>query len=457
MNPDDMDKIQPEENAGSAENEETMDSAVNEEGDDPDGHEEETGAPGPWQAAGAAVVATAVPDRSKYSIRPGKKRYTAAFIIAAFVLGVALASAAFYFVPILPSLAESGHATAIQASTAVPDVNPAGAGSIADIVDKTSPAVVKIQTTIQSGGNSRDPFANDPFFRQFFGNRVPLNSGPSVAKGMGSGFIISEDGYILTNEHVIEGATQIEVRMSGKDEPVPAKLVGADAELDLAVLKISGQNGLPTLQLGDSNSVRVGEWAIAIGNPQGLDHTVTIGVISAKGRPITVQDKQYKNLLQTDASINPGNSGGPLLNMSGQVIGINTAVNASAQGIGFAIPTSTVQPVLDTLISKGKIARPWLGVNIQSLNKEIADYMKLDRTEGALVTSVVNGGPAAAAGIVQGDVITELDHQSVATAGDLTGLVEKMKPNQKVVAVVYREGKKMLINVVIGEKGNIDG
>ncbi|HBV97228.1 MAG TPA: peptidase S1 [Desulfotomaculum sp.] len=357
--------------------------------------------------------------------------------------------------PILPSLAESGNATAIQASTAIPGVNPVGSGSIADIVDKTSPAVVEIRTTTQSG-SSRDPFASDPFFRQFFGNRIPFDSGPRTSVGMGSGFIISEDGYILTNDHVVEGATQIEVIMTGKDQPIPAKLVGSDAELDLAVLKISGQNDLPTLQLGDSNSVRVGEWAIAIGNPQGLDHTVTVGVISAKGRPITVENKQYKNLLQTDASINPGNSGGPLLNMSGQVIGINTAVNASAQGIGFAIPTSTVKPVLDTLINNGKISRPWLGVYIQSLNREIADYLKLDRTEGALVTSVVEGGPAAAAGIVEGDVITEIDHQSVATPGDLTGLVEKMKPDQKVVAVVYREGKKMLINLVIGEKGNIE-
>ena len=457
MNPDDMDRIK-QENTVSEEHEEVMDSAECEEVDDPDGHEGEAGAPGPWQATGAAVVAAAVPDQSRYRVHPGKKRNIAAsLIIAAFVLGVSLATAAFYFIPILPSRAESGQGTVIPASTAIPGVSPAGSGSIADIVDKTSPAVVKIQTTIQSGGNSQDPFANDPFFRQFFGNRVPYDVGPRVSTGMGSGFIISEDGYILTNEHVIEGATQIEVTITGKDKPVTAKLVGSDSELDLAVLKIDGQNGLPTLQMGDSNSVRVGEWAIAIGNPQGLEHTVTVGVISAKGRPVTVQDKQYKNLLQTDASINPGNSGGPLLNMSGQVIGINTAVNASAQGIGFAIPTSTVQPVLETLINKGKITRPWLGVYIQSLNKEIADYLKLDRTEGALVTSVVEGGPAAAAGIAQGDVITELDHQSVATAGDLTSLVEKMKPDQKVLAVVYREGKKMMINVVIGEKGNIDG
>jgi S1-C subfamily serine protease len=273
---------------------------------------------------------------------------------------------------------------------------------------------------------------------------------------MGSGFIISKDGYILTNEHVVDGATNIEVQLSGSDKPVPAKLVGSDFELDLAVLKISGQNDLPTLQLGDSDSVRVGEWAIAIGNPQGLEHTVTVGVISAKGRPVTVQDRQYKNLLQTDASINPGNSGGPLLNMSGQVIGINTAINASAQGIGFAIPTSTIQSVLETLISQGKVTRPWMGVYIQSLNKETADYLKLDMTEGALVTSVVNGGPAQTAGIAQGDVITEIDHQKVASAGDLTDIIGKMKPSQKTVAVVYREGQKMVIDIVIGEKGNVN-
>ncbi|MCL6612093.1 MAG: trypsin-like peptidase domain-containing protein [Peptococcaceae bacterium] len=377
-----------------------------------------------------------------------ERRKAGIFIIAAFVVGVLVAGAAFYLFPVIPSMATT------QPGAGDP-VNPVGTGLIADIVDKTSPAVVMIETTIESRGRFIDPFFNDPFFRQFFGNRIP-DTGPRYTTGMGSGFIISKDGYILTNEHVISGATKIEVTMAGRDKPVPATLVGSDFELDLAVLKINAGNDLPYLELGDSDNVRVGEWAIAIGNPQGLDHTVTVGVISAKGRPITVQDRQYKNLLQTDASINPGNSGGPLLNTRGQVIGINTAVSASAQGIGFAIPTSTVKPVLDSLINQGKITRPWLGVYIQSLNKEIAQSLKLDRSEGAVVTSVVEGGPADNAGITHGDVIVEINNNKVANAGDLTDLVGKMQPGQKAVVGIYRGGKKMSIDVTIGEKGKVD-
>ena len=369
-------------------------------------------------------------------------------IIAAFVIGVLVTGAAFYLLPIGPSTATSPPGSAGPA-------NPAGGTAIPDIVDKAGPAVVLIQTTVESRERYYDPFFNDPFFRQFFGNRAPLET-PRYAKGMGSGFIISKDGYILTNEHVINGASKIEVVMSGRDKPVPAKLVGADFELDLAVLKINSDGDLPVLELGDSGAVRVGEWAIAIGSPQGLDHTVTVGVISAKGRPVEVQDRQYKNLLQTDASINPGNSGGPLLNMRGQVVGINTAVSASAQGIGFAIPTSTVKPVLDTLINQGKITRPWLGVYIQTVNKEVADYLKLGSSVGVLVTSVVEGGPAHNAGIVQGDVILEIGGSRVAAAEELTSLVQKTKPGQKVAVVIQRGGKKMPAMVTIGEKGKTD-
>lgn len=368
------------------------------------------------------------------------KRKDGIIIIAAFVIGILVTGAAFYLLPIIPSSATQTAAT--------DTLNPAGTDLIADVVDKTSPAVVMVRTTVKSGGSSLDPF-----FRQFFRGRVPMDTVPEYSSGMGSGFIISKEGYILTNQHVIDGTAKIEVIMSGKEDPVPAELIGSDQELDLAVIKINGREDLPVLELGDSDAVRVGEWAIAIGNPQGLDHTVTVGVISAKGRPITVGDKQYKNLLQTDASINPGNSGGPLLNSRGQVVGINTAVSATAQGIGFAIPTSTVQPVLDTLINEGKITRPWLGIYIQSVNKEIADYLKLNVAEGVAVTSVVEGGPANKAGIVQGDVIVEIDRNKVAAAGDLASVLEKMKPGQKAAVVIYRGGKKLQLSVTIGEKG----
>ncbi|MFZ5650761.1 MAG: S1C family serine protease [Bacillota bacterium] len=382
---------------------------------------------------------------------PAKEKNRAAvFVIVAFVIGVMVTGAAFYLLPIMQT-------TATLQPLGSSAFNQAGTSLMPDIVEKASPAVVMIETTVESRNRSFDPFFNDPFFREFFGGRIPMDTGPRVSRGMGSGFIISKDGYILTNEHVISGATRIEVKMTGKDKPVPAKLVGSDFELDLAVLKINSEGDLPTIELGDSDAVRVGEWAIAIGNPQGLDHTVTVGVISAKGRPVSVQDRNYKNLLQTDASINPGNSGGPLLNTKGQVVGINTAVNASAQGIGFAIPTSTVKPVLDALINQGKITRPWMGVYIQTVNKENAGYFRLARTEGVLVTAVVEGGPADLAGIVQGDVIAEIDQNKIATSNDLTSVIEKTKPGQSVTVVVYRGSKKLVINVKIGEKGKVEG
>lgn len=377
-------------------------------------------------------------------MHPEKNRFKL-FILAAFIIGALVTGAAFNLFPIGPSAATPPPAVSSP-------LNPVGTNLIADIVEKVSPAVVTIETTVESKERSFDPFFNDPFFRQFFGNRVPVE--PRYSRGMGSGFIISKDGYILTNEHVISGARKIEVIINEK--PVPAKLVGSDFELDLAVLKINSEGDLPVLQMGDSDAVRVGEWAIAIGSPQRLDHTVTVGVISAKGRPIAVQDRQYKNLLQTDASINPGNSGGPLLNLRGEVIGINTAVSASAQGIGFAIPTSTVRPVLDTLINQGKITRPWLGVYIQTVNKEIADYLRLGKAEGALVTSVVEGGPADNAGITQGDVILAIEGNKVSTSQELTDLVQKLKPGQKVAVVVFRGGKKYEVSVTIGEKGKVE-
>ena len=234
---------------------------------------------------------------------------------------------------------------------------PGGAMDIADMVAKASPAVVNIKVKVQSNSLPNNPLFSDPFFREFFGEFY-YDRSPQYETGIGTGFIITDDGYILTNQHVIENAASVTVQLNGKKEEMPAQVVGQDRELDLAVLKISGNN-YPYLKLGDSDSMRVGEWVVAIGQPYGLDHTVTTGVISAKGRPITIEDRQYKNLIQTDAAINPGNSGGPLLNLKGEVIAINTAVNSSAQGIGFAIPTKTVSDVLQDLIAGNAIIRPF--------------------------------------------------------------------------------------------------
>lgn len=218
-------------------------------------------------------------------------------------------------------------------------------GLIAGIVDNVGSAVVKIETKTIDKRTQR--LLNDPYFRQFFGNNLPT---PRTRQGLGSGFIISRDGYVVTNEHVVSGADEILVKLLDYEEPFTAKVVGSDHELDLAVLKLESAEPLPFLAMGDSEQARVGDWMIAIGNPYGLDHTVTVGVLSAKGRPVDVQDRSYRNLLQTDASINPGNSGGPLLNLRGQVVGVNTAVNAQAQGIGFAIPSNTVKEAVANLI-----------------------------------------------------------------------------------------------------------
>jgi len=327
------------------------------------------------------------------------------------------------------------------------DAPAAGADAVADIVDKSGGAVVKIDT--YSNRNSTDPFFNDPFFRQFFGNSYRIV--PQEVHGLGSGFITSAEGYILTNEHVIDGANRITVTIQGFDNPLTARVVGSDYDLDLAVLKVDAGRPLPVLALGDSGGIRVGNWVIAIGNPYGLDHTVTVGVISAKGRPVQVENRSYKNLLQTDASINPGNSGGPLLNMAGEVIGINTAV-AQAQGIGFAIPVNTAKDVLSELITKGKVARPWLGVQLRSLTQNIAGNLGLQSTQGALVVGVISGSPAQKAGLKQGDVIVSWDGKQVTGVDELVSMIQQTKIGQRVKAGINRGGRSITVTVLVTEK-----
>ncbi|SFR07166.1 S1C family serine protease [Desulfoscipio geothermicus] len=367
-------------------------------------------------------------------------------IVAALVLEAALLGGVFVFLPqdhFNPAEATVKQVVGTAAS-------PLGTDIIADTVARTSPAVVKIET-IQESNAPIDPFFNDPFFRQFFGTPY-FRVEPDVRKGLGSGFIISKDGYILTNAHVVDGATEINVYLSNKEKALTAKIIGSDAELDLAVLKVKAGGELPHLTLGDSDAARVGEWVIAIGNPYGLDHTVTTGVISAKGRPVQVENRHFKNLLQTDASINPGNSGGPLLNLAGQVIGINTAVNASAQGIGFAIPANTVKAVMDTLIEKGKISRPHMGVYIQTLTPELAQNLNLQADHGAIIAGVIPGSPADKVGLQQGDVILQINRQAVNEAGDVTDFIKKSKVGDKVVLLVERNGSRNYVSLTLAEK-----
>jgi len=319
------------------------------------------------------------------------------------------------------------------------------AGTIADVVSRTSPAVVKITTRVERG-LSDHPLANDPFFRQFFD--LPL----SQEEGVGSGFIMSSDGYILTNEHVVDGADEIFVTVTGFEQELPAEVVGVDYDLDLALIKVSAGKELPFLPLGDSDQIRIGSWVIAIGNPYGLEHTVTTGVISAKGRPVQVDDRQYENLIQTDASINPGNSGGPLLNLNGEVIGINTAINAEAQGIGFAIPTSTVKQVLEDLKNNATNLRPWIGVQVRSVDSDVARSLGLENTEGALIVGVIKDSPAAKAGLRQGDVIVEFNGKKINGADDLAAAIKACQINAEVNALVVRNRQQHTISVVIAEK-----
>ncbi|MDD4335429.1 MAG: trypsin-like peptidase domain-containing protein [Desulfotomaculaceae bacterium] len=322
-----------------------------------------------------------------------------------------------------------------------------GPDTVADVVSLTSPAVVKISTSITTR-DSANPLFNDPFFRQFFG----IPSTPRQNEGLGSGFIISKDGYILTNEHVVAGANKIAVTITGIDKDLEAKVIGADGDLDLALLKIDAGADLPFLVMGNSDQIRVGNWVIAIGNPYGLDHTVTTGVISAKGRPISVEDRQYENLLQTDASINPGNSGGPLINLRGEVVGINTAISAEAQGIGFAIPTSTVQLVLEDLKNNVTKYRPWVGVQVRTLDSELANYLGLDKAEGAVVSGVVAGSPAAQAGLREWDVIVEFNGKKVNKADELVAAIKAMQIGQEAGVIVVRQRLQQTITVTIAEK-----
>ncbi|HUW64040.1 MAG TPA: trypsin-like peptidase domain-containing protein [Spirochaetia bacterium] len=323
-----------------------------------------------------------------------------------------------------------------------------GPGTIADIVARTSPAVVKIETVVQSQGNN--PFANDPLFRQFFGNEFPFGPQTQVQQGLGSGFLMSSDGYILTNDHVVNGASSIMVTVAGRSKPYQAQVVDQNYSLDLALVKIDAGSDLPTLTLGDSDQSRVGEWVIAIGNPYGLDDTVTVGVLSAKARPITVGNRQYSNLLQTDASINPGNSGGPLLNLNGDVIGVNTAVSTDAQGIGFAIPTSTVKPVLNNWVNHKTVA--FLGVSLSSVPSDMATSLGLPDGQGALVAGVTQDSPAAKAGLLQGDVVTGYNGQTVNGPDDLMAKIQGASPGTAVQLTVIRNGASLGVQATLGSK-----
>ncbi|MCI5142858.1 MAG: DegQ family serine endoprotease, partial [Candidatus Electrothrix sp. ATG1] len=331
------------------------------------------------------------------------------------------------------------------------------AKAFSSVVRKAGPAVVYIGVEKTSRNLSRgqlDMF-NDPFFEHFFGkkfDRFRQEPSPFKQHGAGSGFIISQDGLILTNNHVVDNAETIRVRLADKRE-FTASVVGTDPQSDVALIKIDGKN-LPTLPLGDSSKLEVGEWVIAIGSPFELSQTVTVGVVSAKGRSrMGIND--YENFIQTDAAINPGNSGGPLLNIHGTAVGINTAIfsrSGGYMGIGFAIPINMAKSVEKQLRSNGKVTRGWLGLVIQDMNDDLAQSFGVDKAEGILVAEVTKGSPAEKAGVKQGDILLSLNGDKLNDATDLRNRVAMTAPGSQVKLRIVRDGRKKNIRVVIEEQ-----
>jgi Do/DeqQ family serine protease len=326
------------------------------------------------------------------------------------------------------------------------------------VADRATPSVVNVSVKVkrearpESGASPEmeerfREFFGPELFERFFRRRAPRDEG----RAAGSGVMVDPRGYILTNNHVVENATEIEVRLSD-DRKFKAALVGRDGRTDLAVLKIENPAGpLPVADLGDSDRLRVGQWAIAIGNPFGLDRTVTVGIISATGRT-HVGVATYEAFIQTDASINPGNSGGPLLNLDGRVVGINTAIVSSGQGIGFAIPINMARDIMTQLINRGKVVRGWLGVAIQDLSPELAASLGVKEDAGALVAAVMKDGPAAAAGLRPGDVIVEFGGSAIKDVPDLQKRVAAVEPGRAAPVTVMREQKTVTLSVKIGEQ-----
>ena len=351
--------------------------------------------------------------------------------------------------------------------------------NIAQLFEKASPAVVKIETFTkqQSGGQQGGNF--DDFFSQFFGDdgsgsqgqgngrdngsQGSQGSGELTPEGIGTGFFFDASGYILTNQHVVADADEIQVTVQGTSKPFVAKKLGSDYNLDLAVLKVEGSNPFPTLPIGSSDKINIGDWVVAIGNPYGFDHTVTVGVLSAKERPISIPDtegtREYQHLLQTDASINPGNSGGPLLNLNGEVVGINTAVSSQAQGIGFAIPTSTITEVLDNLKSNTAIPKtpvPFIGATLAPINDALEQELELSNQNGSVVSDIIYKSPAYMADLRQYDVITGMDGTKYNSPDDLIAVIKKKSVGDNVTLNIVRNGQKMDLKVTIGNKNDFD-
>jgi serine protease Do len=324
--------------------------------------------------------------------------------------------------------------------------NPFEGDWVADVSAKVIPSVVNIASS--KTVTQQSPLFNDPFFRDFFGGGVPHEQ---VQRALGSGVIVSSDGYIVTNNHVVGGADKVEVRLSD-GRVFPATIVGTDPKSDVAIIKIS-KTGLPAIKVGDSSKLRIGSFVLAVGNPFGLEQTVTMGIVSALGRSgLGITD--YENFIQTDAAINPGNSGGALVNMRGELVGINTAILSKTGGnvgIGFAIPVNVVMTIKKSIDKYGKVVRGWLGVTVQEVTPDIAKGLGLATAKGALVSDVMKGSPAEKAGMKRGDVIVAIDGESVQNTAAMRFQVSEVMPGNTIKVKVLRDGKEKIIPVVAGD------
>src|SRR3989339_217300 len=381
-------------------------------------------------------------------------RKTFVMFLIAFLIGFFIVSA----VEVLrSSFFKSSPVPDVQEASAVSTASPSQAPlSFADLAERLKPSVVNISTTkIIRGGGVRSPFEGSPlgryfggddFFERFFGDTPQREF---KQKSLGSGFIISHDGYIFTNNHVVEQADKILVKLSNGKE-YDAKVIGKDAKTDIALIKIKPSESLPVADTGDSDKLRVGDWVMAIGNPFGLEQTVTVGIVSAKGRVIGAGP--YDNFIQTDASINPGNSGGPLFNMEGKGVGINTAIVAQGQGIGFAIPISMAKTILPDLKATGKVTRGWLGVSVQDITEDIAKSMKLKDRNGALISDVFKGYPADKAGLKSGDVITEINGKEIKDTHELLIIIAAFRVGETVKIKILRDGQEKSVSITVAER-----
>lgn len=348
-------------------------------------------------------------------------------------------------------------AAGLEPALAKSDDIPMVPANFTELAELAKPGVVNIRTvrTIKGGGRVFRHFFGDPFgnrrnpFEEFFGPHGNQPGREHKERSLGSGFIIDRSGYIVTNNHVVAEADEIKVKLSSGKE-FDAEVVGRDPKTDLALIKIKDAKNLTPLSLGDSKNLKVGTWVVAVGSPFGLEQTVTQGIVSAKGRSIGAGP--YDDFIQTDASINPGNSGGPLLNLKGQVVGINTAIVARGQGIGFAIPIDMARSIVGQLKEKGEVTRGWLGVQIRDLDESLASYYKLKAFSGVYVENVVPGDPADEAGIRSGDIITTVDGQLVTSGRELAGLIASIPVGQKTRVALMRDGKKKTISVKIAKQ-----